>query len=163
MPSSAFKVHRRVEIAPAGGVRARIFLMPPPVRVPFSGVALAVLALALAAGCGGASESAEPAAAPQAASSAPVLTIIEPAPGSSSGHISLFRWEPVPGADGYRIRVTAATDQRLVWDSPVITETEAHLPNTIALEPESYFWEVTALKGGEPMVASAPSRFLVTP
>lgn len=104
-----------------------------------------------------------PPAATAPETAAPVVTVIEPAPGSSSGHISLFRWEPVTGADGYRVQVTAATDQRIVWDSPVMTETEAHLPNTIALEPESYFWQVTALKGGQVLVASAPSRFLVTP
>jgi hypothetical protein len=98
-----------------------------------------------------------------APSSAPALKLLEPAEGSSSGHISLFRWEPVEGADGYRVQVTAATDRRIVWDSPVMAETEAHLPNTIALEPESYYWQVTALKGDQVVVASPPSRFLVTP
>lgn len=136
-----------------------------------NGAVAATCALLVTVACGGSPEPAAPAATPApaaepaapAASTAPVLTIIEPAPGSSSGHISLFRWEPVAGADGYRVRVTAATDQRVVWDSPVMAETEAHLPNTIALEPESYFWQVTALKGDQVVVASAPTRFLVTP
>jgi len=124
--------------------------------------------IVLTAACGGntpqaPAESAAPAAAAPAASTPPAVTLLEPAPGSSSGHIDLFRWEPVEGADGYRVRVTAAIDQRTVWDSPVISETEAHLPNTIALEPESYFWQVTALKGDQVVVASAPTRFMVTP
>lgn len=135
---------------------------------PFSRAAAIAAALLLTIACGGSPEAPQPAAAPAPAapapaSAAPVVTLIEPAPGSSSGHISLFRWEPVQGADGYRVQVTAATDQRIVWDSPVMTETEAHLPNTVALEPESYVWQVTALKGGQVLVASAPSRFLVTP
>jgi len=135
---------------------------------PLACAAAALSIVLLTAACGGgapqapAESTATPAQSAPAAT-APVVTLIEPAPGSSSGHISLFRWEPVAGADGYRVQVTAATDQRVVWDSPVITGTEADLPNTIALEPESYYWQVTALKGGQVLVASAPSRFLVTP
>ncbi|MEZ5286441.1 MAG: hypothetical protein R2712_16855 [Vicinamibacterales bacterium] len=135
---------------------------------PLFRVVLASSALALATACGSpepAAPAAEtPAAAPaETKPAAPAVQLIEPAPGSSSGHISLFRWSAVDGADGYRMQITAAADGRVVWDSPVFHETEAELPNTVALEPESYFWQVTALKGDQVLVASAPSRFLVTP
>ncbi|MDH4063636.1 MAG: hypothetical protein OEW19_04495 [Acidobacteriota bacterium] len=126
-------------------------------------------AVLLTVACGGGAppapaDSATPAAeSVPAAAAAPVVRIIEPAEGSSSGHISLFRWEAVDGADRYRVQVTAATDRRIVWDSPAMPETEAHLPNTIALEPESYYWQVTALSGDRVLVTSPPSRFLVTP
>lgn len=57
----------------------------------------------------------------------------------------------------------ATTDGRTVWESPVVAETEAHLPNTVALEPEGYVWIVTALKGDAVIATSATSRFTVTP
>jgi hypothetical protein len=123
----------------------------------------------LTTACGG-SEPAAPASspAPAAGASAPaaapgVVEIIEPAEGSSSGHVDLFRWQPVTGATGYRMHLTAATDGRTIWDSPVLTTTEAHLPNTIALEPEAHVWSVTALKGDAVIADSGTHRFLVTP
>lgn len=134
-------------------------------------LAAALMALVTAA-CGGGSSQppapAAPAAQNPSATSAPaaapgVVSIIEPAEGSSSGHISLFRWAAVEGADGYRMRLNASTDGRTIWDSPRLTETEAHLPNTVPMEPEGYVWTVTALKG-EKVIASSPvSRFTVTP
>jgi hypothetical protein len=104
-----------------------------------------------------------PAAAAKAAAASAVVTIVEPADGSSSGHVDLFRWTPVEGADGYRVRLSAVADGRTVWESPVLTATEARLPNTIALEPEGYLWTVTAMRGSEVLVTSTPSRFTVTP
>ena len=106
---------------------------------------------------------AEPAQAPAVKSPAAALTVIEPGEGSSSGHIDYFRWSAVEGADGYRMRLNAMTDGRLIWESPVLTTPEAELPNTIALEPESYVWQVTALQGGTTVAQSAPARFSVTP
>ena len=109
------------------------------------------------------SSSEAPAAAPAAKPPAATLTVIEPGEGSSSGHIDYFRWSPVEGADGYRMRLNAVTDGRVIWESPVLTSPEAELPNTIALEPEGYVWQVTALKGETTVAQSAPARFSVTP
>jgi hypothetical protein len=92
-----------------------------------------------------------------------VVRIVEPAEGSSSGHIDLFRWAAVDGATGYKMRLMATTDGRTVWESPVVATTEAHLPNTVALEPEGYVWVVTALKGDAVIATSPTSRFTVTP
>jgi hypothetical protein len=138
----------------------------------FSSAALAVSLLAFSVACGSPDAPAPaPATSAPAASSAPApaaspaaeLKIIEPAEGSSSGHIGLFSWTAVAGADGYRMHLAAATDNRTVWDSPVLTTTEAHLPNTVALEPEAYVWQVTALKGTQVLATSPLSRFTVTP
>jgi hypothetical protein len=129
--------------------------------------ALALLTIA----CGG-SEPAPPSGSPATAPAAPaasrpaapgVVSIIEPAEGSSSGHIDLFRWAPVEGATGYKMHLAASTDGRTIWDSPVVTGTEAHLPNTVALEPEGYVWTVTAMKGDAVIASSPASRFAVTP
>jgi len=136
---------------------------------PLSG-AIVASALVFTAACGGSPEApapaatAAPAAAPAASPATPgVVAVIEPSEGFSSGHISVFRWSPVEGADGYRMRLNATTDGRLIWESPVMQETEAHLPNTVAMEPEGYVWQVTALKGDAVMAQSAPTRFAVTP
>jgi hypothetical protein len=137
----------------------------------FSGAAVAASLLTFAAACGAPDAPAPAATSAPAASTAPApaarpaadLKIVEPAEGSSSGHISLFSWTAVAGADGYRMHLAAATDNRTVWDSPVLTATEAHLPNTVALEPEAYLWQVTALKGTEVLATSPLSRFTVTP
>jgi hypothetical protein len=140
----------------------------------FSAARAAVFITVFTVACGGsqpvapASRPAGPAAAPAAGTAAPaaapgIVSIIEPGEGSSSGHIDLFRWSPVEGATGYKMHLVAATDGRTIWDSPVLTTTEAHLPNTIALEPEAHVWTVTALKGESVIAESGVHRFLVTP
>ena len=138
-------------------------------RLPGAAVAASVLAFSIACGspdtpapAATSAPAASPAPAP-AASPAADLKIVEPAEGSSSGHISLFSWTAVAGADGYRMHLAAATDGRTIWDSPVLDTTEAHLPNTVALEPEAYVWQITALKGTEVLTTSPLSRFTVTP
>jgi len=140
---------------------------------PVISAAIAAVSVSVfTAACGG-NEPATPAAgpapapsatAPAARAAAPgIVAILEPAEGSSSGHIDLFRWSPVDGATGYRMHLAAATDGRTIWDSPVLTTTEAHLPNTIALEPEAHVWTITALKGDAVIANSGTHRFLVTP
>jgi hypothetical protein len=128
-------------------------------------VALVLLTVA----CGGAPAGAPapaPAAAP-AATEAPkptgALSLLEPIEGAMGGHIDMFRWSAVDGADGYVIKITAVTGDRVVWESPVLTATETKLPNTVALEPEVHIWQVTARKAGQPLVASATQRFTITP
>jgi len=79
------------------------------------------------------------------------------------GHIDMFRWSAVDGADGYVIKITAVTGDRVVWESPVMTATETKLPATVALEPEPHIWSVTARKGGQPLATSATQKFTITP
>jgi len=107
-----------------------------------------------------------PAAAPapaEAPKPAGTLSLLEPIEGAMGGHIDMFRWSAVDGADGYVIKITAVTGDRVVWESPVLTTTETKLPNTVSLEPEVHTWLVTARKDGQPLVASAIQRFTITP
>ena len=104
-----------------------------------------------------------PATAPAAPKTAGTLTLLEPIEGAMGGHIDMFRWSAVDGADGYVIRITAVTGDRVVWESPVMTATETHLPATVALEPEPHVWQVTARKAGQPLMASATQKFTITP
>jgi hypothetical protein len=131
----------------------------------------AVCAVVFAAACGG-GESATPAPAatpapPAAAAEAPkapaTLTLVEPIEGAMGGHIDMFRWSPVDGADGYVIKIVAVTGDRTVWESAPLTVTETKLPATVALEPEVHTWTVTARKGSEVLATAGPQRFTITP
>ncbi len=91
------------------------------------------------------------------------LSLLEPTDGAMGGHIDMFRWSPVQGADGYVIRIVAVTGNRVVWESEPMTATETKLPPTVALEPEVHTWSVTARKGGTELATSATQRFTITP
>lgn len=135
-----------------------------------SGICICVIAAAAAA-CGGSNSttSAPPPAvppaapAPEAAKPASTVTLVEPSEGAMGGHIDMFRWQPVDGADGYVIRIVAVTGNRLVWESEPMTATETKLPPTVALEPEVHQWSVTARKGAEVLATSPTQRFTITP
>jgi hypothetical protein len=133
--------------------------------------AAAAAALFVSVACGGAepappaaSSAPAPAAAPAAAPKpAGTLSLIEPTEGAMGGHIDMFRWSPVSGADGYVIKIVAVTGNRVVWESEPMTATETKLPPTVALEPEVHTWTVTARKGDATLATSATQRFTITP
>jgi hypothetical protein len=104
-----------------------------------------------------------PPPAPAAPKPSSTVTLIEPGEGAMGGHIDMFRWQPIEGADGYVIRIVAVTGNRVVWESEPMTATETKLPATVALEPEVHQWSVTARKGGEVIATSATQRFTITP
>jgi hypothetical protein len=104
-----------------------------------------------------------PPPAPTAPKPATTVTLLEPGEGAMGGHIDMFRWQPIEGADGYVIRIVAVTGNRVVWESEPMTATETKLPPTVALEPEVHQWSVTARKGGNVIATSAFQRFTITP
>jgi hypothetical protein len=105
-----------------------------------------------------------PAATPaEAPKPAGVVALLEPIEGAMGGHIDTFRWSPVAGADAYVIKIVAVTGDRLIWESQPMAATEAHLPATVALEPEVHTWTVTARKGTEVLATSATQKFTITP
>ena len=136
-----------------------------------SGVcACAIVIAAAACGGGNTNPSNEPppaAPAPPSAPAAPkpsgTVTLVEPGEGAMGGHIDMFRWQPVDGADGYVIRIVAVTGNRVVWESDPMTATETKLPATVALEPEVHQWSVTARKGSDVIATSPTYRFTITP
>ena len=127
----------------------------------------------LAAACGGSSSStpaapatSAPAATAPAAAPTPAaatISLIEPIDGAMGGHIDMFRWSPVAGADGYVITIRAVTGDRVVWESAPLTTTETKLPATVALEPEVHTWTVSARKGAEVLVTAPMQKFTITP
>ena len=125
----------------------------------------------VAVGCGqdaappaGATTPAAVPASPAAASKpAATIALIEPIDGAMGGHIDMFRWSPVAGADGYVITIRAVTGDRVVWESAPMATTETKLPATVALEPEVHTWTVSARKGSEVLASAAPQKFTITP
>lgn len=136
-------------------------------------VVAVVCAALFTAACGGgekatpapaAAPAATPAAAPAEAPKASAsLSLLEPVEGAMGGHIDMFRWSPVAGADGYVVKIVAITGDRVVWESAPITATETKLPATVALEPEVHIWTVTARKGAEVLATAGPQKFTITP
>ena len=124
-----------------------------------------VALIAVTVACGGAPASAPaPAAAPgEAPKPVGTLSLLEPIEGAMGGHIDMFRWSAVDGADAYIVRIQAVQDGRVVWESPALTTTETKLPATVSLEPEPHTWQVSARKAGQPLVASATQKFTITP
>lgn len=121
-----------------------------------------------AAACGGNNAAESPAPAPPAPPAAPAVpkppasvTLLEPADGAMGGHIDVFRWDKVDGADEYVIKIQAS-DGRVVWEAP-LKVTETKLPATVALEPEVHTWSVAARKGGTVLATSATNKFTITP
>ena len=131
-----------------------------------------VALIALTVACGGAPTSAPaPAAAPAPVAAAPgdaprpvgPLSLLEPIEGAMGGHIDIFRWSAIEGADAYIVKIQAVSDGRVVWESPALTATETRLPTSVALEPEVHTWQVSARKAGQVLVASATQKFTITP
>ena len=126
-------------------------------------VALIVVTVA----CGGTAPAPTAPVAEAVAATAPkpagTLSLLEPIEGAMGGHIDMFRWSAVEGADGYVIKITAVIGDRVVWESPVMTATETKLPATVSLEPEPHTWLVTARKAGQPLLTSATQKFTITP
>lgn len=128
--------------------------------------ALLILTLiAGAAACSGNNVADAPPPAPPAPPAAPrpaaAILLLEPADGAMGGHIDVFRWEKVDGADEYVIRIQAS-DGRVVWEAP-LTVTETRLPATVALEPEVHAWSVAARKSGSVLATSSTNKFTITP
>ena len=136
--------------------------MPSSYRIATAPVVLAILVLTLACGGNNTGEGTAP-AAPAAPKPAATVSLVEPIDGAMGGHIDMFRWSPVAGADGYVIKIVAVTGDRVVWESAPMTATEAKLPATVSLEPEVHTWSVTARKGSEVLATSATQKFTITP
>jgi len=132
-----------------------------------------VTLLVVTVACGGGAPASVPAAseAPAPAATAPAeapkpvgtLSLLEPIEGAMGGHIDMFRWSAVDGAEAYVVRIQAVSDGRVVWESPALTAIETKLPTSVALEPEVHTWSVTARKAGQVLVASATQKFTITP
>ena len=72
----------------------------------------------------------------------------------------LFSWTPVAGATRYAIGLWDDVD-RLQWRRDDIPEAKIARPDELRLEPGTYFWSVTALRGNEAVGESGRAAFVV--
>ena len=72
----------------------------------------------------------------------------------------LFSWTPVPGATRYALGLWDDVD-RLQWRRDDIPEAKIARPDELRLEPGTYFWSVTALRGNEALGESGRAAFVV--
>ncbi|MEQ1729496.1 MAG: hypothetical protein ABL982_14065 [Vicinamibacterales bacterium] len=92
---------------------------------------------------------------------APRLDHLIPARDSQGSLPTRFEWTPVPGAETYSIGVWNEVDM-LIWRKDQIP-TNSYVPTDLRLEPGTYFWTISAIRGGEEMTASGLSAFVIRP
>jgi len=73
-----------------------------------------------------------------------------------------FEWTAVPGADSYSVGIWNEVDQ-MMWRQNDIVGTSVVRPAEVRLEPGTYFWTVSALRGGQQIAESGLSAFVVQP
>jgi hypothetical protein len=84
---------------------------------------------------------------------APVRDSIGPQP-------ARFAWTAIDGADLYSIGIWNEVDQ-MIWRQDNIASTSVTLPESVRLEPGTYFWSVSALREGSQIAESGLAAFVV--
>jgi hypothetical protein len=92
---------------------------------------------------------------------APRLDHLIPARDSQGSQPTRFEWTAVPGAETYSVGIWNEVDM-MIWRKDQIT-TNYLVPTDLRLEPGTYFWTISALRGGEEITASGLSAFVVRP
>ena len=87
------------------------------------------------------------------------LSLLEPPAGDTVGRTPSLRWAAWDGATGYRVRVTDAATESVVFEVTV-SETQAIVADSL-LPTRTYTWQVEALddKGG--LLATGSEQFVV--
>jgi len=85
---------------------------------------------------------------------------VTPARDSIGAAPTRFTWTPIEGADLYAIGIWNEVDQ-LIWRQDNIPATSVTLPDTVRLEPGTYFWTVSALREGSQIAESGLAAFVV--
>jgi hypothetical protein len=92
----------------------------------------------------------------------PRLDHLIPARDSQGSLPSRFEWTAVPGADSYSVGIWNEVDM-LVWRLDNIPTNSFDRPDSLRLEPGTYFWTISALRSGEELTSSGLSAFVVRP
>jgi hypothetical protein len=93
-------------------------------------------------------------------SEAPKLDHLIPARDSQGSLPSRFEWTAVPGAESYSVGIWNEVDM-LVWRMDNIPTNSFARPDSLRLEPGTYFWTISALRGGEEITSSGLAAFVV--
>jgi hypothetical protein len=85
---------------------------------------------------------------------------VSPARDSVGPAPTRFAWTAIEGADLYAIGIWNEVDV-LIWRQDNIPSTSVTLPDTVPLEPGTYFWAVSALREGSQIAESGLAAFVV--
>lgn len=120
--------------------------------------AMVVIGLACAPSAGRDSDAED--APPATEQAPPLIDHVTPARDSVGKAPTRFEWTKVEGADRYAIGVWNEVD-RLLWRQDNIPTNTIDRPEPVELEPGTYFWSVSALRGGRQIAESGLSAFVV--
>jgi hypothetical protein len=73
-----------------------------------------------------------------------------------------FTWTAMPEADSYSIGIWNEVDQ-IIWRQDHITGTSVDRPEDVPLDPGTYIWAVSALRGGQLIGETGLAHFVVRP
>ena len=73
---------------------------------------------------------------------------------------SRFEWTAVEGAESYSVGIWNEID-RLIWRQDGVTGTSTPRPADLELEPGTYFWTISAVRGGDEIANSGLAAFVV--
>jgi hypothetical protein len=93
-------------------------------------------------------------------SAAPRLDHLIPARDSQGSLPSRFEWTPVPGADSYSVGIWNEVDV-MVWRADHIPTNSFDRPESMRLDPGTYFWSISALRNGDEIASSGLAAFVV--
>jgi len=91
---------------------------------------------------------------------APRLDHLIPARDSQGSLPSRFEWTAVPGADQYSVGIWNEVDV-LVWRADHIPTNSFERPESLRLEPGTYFWSISAVRGDDEIASSGLAAFVV--
>ena len=122
--------------------------------------------LVLAACIAAAAAACTPSAARSGDASAPAsargrnVDHLSPARDSVGPAPTRFAWTAIEGADLYAVGIWNEVDV-LIWRQDNVPSTSVTLPDTVQLEPGTYFWAVSALREGSQIAESGLAAFVV--
>jgi hypothetical protein len=90
----------------------------------------------------------------------PTIEHVSPARDSVGAAPKRFEWTPVKGAESYAIGVWSEVDV-LWWRADNIKTNSVAWGGERALEPGTYFWSVTAVRGDRAIADSGLAGFVV--
>lgn len=85
---------------------------------------------------------------------------LTPRPDAVGSVPARFAWTLVDGADTYFLGIWNEVDT-LIWRAGDLRAPSLMLPADFRLEPETYFWSVTAMRGDRPLAESGRAAFVV--
>jgi hypothetical protein len=94
------------------------------------------------------------------AATAPRLDHVIPARDSQGSLPSRFEWTAVPGADSYSVGIWNEVDV-MVWRADHIPTNSFERPDSLRLDPGTYFWSISALRNGDEIASSGLAAFVV--